>query len=576
MFMKPYSFFCALGLTALLAACHDQMEYGEYDDSQDWEYISSHWAKVGGFMTYVYRDLDYDFGQKLGGALLASATDESVYSHSGNAVETFYNGTWSASNTNSSVWGSAWEGISYCNLVLDEFTGLTFEDWELDKNYAVQMKRYNNYQYECRWARALYYFELASRYGDVPLKTSHISADEANALPRTPAAEVFDFIVSECDAIKDSIQHDYASVGISNNENGRADHLAVLALKARAALYHASPLFNKENDKSLWEQAVLACKELVDTAEAYGKGLNKSYDALFASDNYTKCTDEILFGYRQAVSNSFEKYNFPIGLENAGGGNCPTQNLVDAYEMKATGLPISDPASGYDPNDPYAGRDSRLAATVAVNGETWPAGNTLETFYGGANAQPISYATPTGYYLKKYCSPSVVISTKNSKPAAHCWVVFRMGEAYLNLAEAILNYTGSGYQTATINGKTTQTAAYYINKVRARVGLPKLPEGLDADSFTERYRNERFVELAFEGHRFFDLRRWLVAGQAKYTTIRTLDLERVISSTDTTLRFNIVEDATTRANWSDKMYLFPIPQSEMLKTSGNWEQNPGW
>lgn len=577
--MKSNRILIGLAAAALLASsCKDQMAYGEYDDAIDHEYISNKWDKVGGFLIHVYRNLDYDFGQKMGGAMLSSACDESVYSHQGNQVETFYNGTWSPSNTNSSVWNAAWQGISYANLYLDEFNNLKFESWALDEKYAANMNRYNNHQYEARWGRAMLYFELVKRYGALPLKRHNLSSVEANALPRLPADSIFAFIDSECEAIKDTIIKDYSKADFpADTEDGRANSLAVLALRARAALYHASPLFNPAGDKDRWGKAILACKEALDASLKQGKQLYEAYDTIFNSQtNYSVANKEIIFAYRAGNLNSYEKYNFPIGMANAGGGNCPTQNLVDAYEMVATGLPITDPASGYDPANPYAGRDPRMASTVAVNGETWPATNgvTLQTYKGGANGLPTSYATPTGYYLKKYCQSTINITTSKGFQAPHNWVMFRMGELYLNLAEAIINYVGDGYTGATVDGVTVESAASYINAVRNRAGMPNIQEGLSADEFMQRYRNERFVELAFEGHRFFDLRRWKVAGDAQYTTIKSMDM--TVDASGKVTEYNVVSDNTTRANWNDKMYFFPIPQGEMLKTTGGWEQNPGW
>ena len=487
---------------------------------------------------------NYDY-HKYDGATLASATDESVYSHDGASIESFYNGAWSPSNANSSLWTTCYHGIAYCNLFLDEFTGLKFEDYVLDKNYMAEMYQYNNYQWEARWARAYFYFLLVRQYGGVPLITTNMSADEASRQPRATADDVFKFIDDECVAIKDSITKDYGDLGdlaMTPANNGRANNLAVLALKARAALYYASPLFNPSNDNERWHQAALANKAVIDECKSRGMKLSADYASLFQKDNWTN-TEECIFVRRISSStNTFEKYNFPIGLENAGGGNCPTQNLVEAYE---TG-------------------DIRLTATVAMNGEQWP-NETLETFVGGANGMPIAYATPTGYYLKKYVNKSLTIGAKNATTERHHWVIFRLAEFYLNYAEAMLNYVGTG--TATDLGMTATQA---INTVRKRAGLSDLT---DAQTTLDACEKERFVELAFEGHRFYDLRRWKKAGEAKYRTIKTMYITK---NDDGSFKEEVKTDATTRAYWDDKMYLFPIAQSEILKSGGVLTQNPGW
>ena len=560
-----------IGAFALMAltSCEDKMDYHEYKvDGAD--YIKEMFSRVGGITTTIYQSLDSDFGN-YSGAMLSSATDESAYSHPGNQIEDFYNGAWSPTNAKGSIWTSCYQGISYCNLLLDEFQGLTFDDYRLDVDYQKEMYQYQNYQWEARWARAYFYFLLVRQYGGVPLKVNHLEASEANNLPRSSAEEVFKFIDDECAAIVDTIIEDYNNLGnmaMSMTESGRANNLAVLALRARAALYHASPLFNPNNDKELWHQAALRCQECISACKSRGMNLVSDYMSLFQSDNY-KDTKEIIFARRQnstSTSNNFEKYNFPIGMENAGGGNCPTQNLVDAFEM-TNGMAIDEPGSGYDPQNPYANRDKRLSWIVAVNGEQWPNANPnpLEIYNGGANGAPITYASTTGYYLKKYCNPATVIGATGANAFYHNWVIFRLGEMYLDYAEAILNYTGSGYETTS---DLNMTAAQAINFVRKRAGQPDIATGLSFDQFTKRYENERFVELAFEGHRFFDVRRWKKAPDY-FKTIRKMN---IVKQGETIV---YTPGPLETRQWDDKMYFFPIPQSEIQK-AGNLEQNSGW
>lgn len=554
-----------------LASCGDKMDYKEYSVFDE-DYVKTTFARSAGLVTSVYNDLDYDFGN-YSGALLASATDESVYSHSGNAIEKFYDGGWSASNNNdASLWTKCWRGISYANLFLTEFKDQTFEDYLTDLDYKAELHQYQNLQFEARFLRAYYYFLLVRSFGGVPLITTTMDAMEINSQPRATSDEVFQFINSECKAIQDTIVKDYSDLGAmqlkSKNETGRVNNLCVLALKARASLYYASPLFNPNNDKERWHQAALDNLELINTCRARGMKLSADYGALFQKDNWQNSEECILVRRIVSASNTFEKYNFPIGLENAGGGNCPTQNLVDAYEM-TNGKAITDADSGYDPQNPYANRDARLAMTVAVNGEQWP-NETLETFIGGANALPITYATPTGYYLKKYVNKSLTIGALNATTERHHWVIFRLAEFYLNYAEAMLNYTGSGYETSS---GLSMTAAAAVNVVRARAKQPNMATGLDANQFKERLQNERFVELAFEGHRFYDLRRWKVAGEQKYRTIKSM---RITKNADGTFTFTPQSDTSTRSYWDDKMYLFPLAQSEILKSGGALTQNPGW
>lgn len=555
----------------LLASCGDKMDYKEYS-VYDEDFVKTTFGRSAGLVTSVYNDLDYDFGN-YSGAMLSSATDESVYSHSGNAIEKFYDGGWSATNNNdASLWTKCWRGISYANLFLDKFKDETFNEYLTDLDYKAEIHQYQNLQFEARFLRAYYYFLLVRSFGGVPMITTVMDANEANTQPRVSSDDIFKYIMDECVAIQDTIVKDYSNLGNlqlqSKNETGRANNLAVLALKARAALYYASPLFNPNNDKERWHQAAIANKELIDECKSRGMKLTSDYSSLFQKDNWQN-SEECIFVRRIVSStNTFEKYNFPIGLENAGGGNCPTQNLVDAYEM-TNGKAIDEAGSGYDPQNPYANRDARLAMTVAVNGEQWP-NDILETFMGGANGQPLAYATPTGYYLKKYVNKSLTIGALNPTTERHHWITFRLAEFYLNYAEAMLNYTGSGYETST---GLNMTAAAAINVVRTRAKQPNIASGLDAAKFAERLENERFVELAFEGHRFYDLRRWKKAGEAKYRTIKSMQITK---NADGTFTYTPKSDSSIRSYWDDKMFLFPISQSEILKSGGALTQNPGW
>lgn len=572
--MKINKLFIGALTMLALASCDEKMEYHEYN-IYDKDYITKNFANVGGFMTDIYNTVDYDFGNYSSGAMQASATDESMYSKLGNAIEDFYNGGWSPSNAKGSIWNNMYSGIRVCNHVLEQMQGLTFDELILNKDYSQQMHRYQNYQYEARFMRAYFYFALVRQYGGVPLVTSEITAQEANSVSRNTTDEVFEYIISECADIQNKIVADYSNLGdysTGTEETGRADRLAVLALKARAALYWASPLFNPQNDKERYHNAAKYTKELLDAAEARGKGLTANYADLWSASSFNTPTimKEILFGrryYKNASGdNLVETNNYPVGIEGGNGGNCPTQNLVDAYDMKTTGLSINDAGSGYDAANPYANRDPRLAATVAVNGDQWPtyAGAALlETFQGGINGEPLTGATPTGYYLKKLCNGAISLAS-NSKltESRHTWLTFRMGEFYLNYAEAVFKYLGSADATSSEFPMSAREAA---NKTRERAGMPGLSTSGD---FWTRLCNERFVELAFEGHRFWDVRRWKEAD--KY--FKNIVEMKLTKNADGTINYR---RQTVSRQWSEKMYFFPIPQSELLKNP-NLTQNPGW
>ncbi len=575
----------ALGVA--FTSCKDDMDYNEYV-VVDKDYVEQTFGNVGGFMTQLYKAVEYDFGNFNGGAMSASATDEAEFSQLSNTITDFYNGAWSPTNAHQTTWNNMFSAIQQANHYIDFWQGLEFSDYELNADYAGQMNRYRNYYYEARFLRAYYYFILNRQYGGVPLLKEGMSASEINSLERNTSDEVFEYIFKELDEIKDKIIVDYGKLGefaLGSTENGRANKLSVLALRARATLYWASPLFNPSGDKKRYEEAAKCYSDLFTqmttayNAEDPQKGGNgyrfrlvSKYEDLWASDSYSKAAtyNTIFYGYRYGNitggDNYVETHNYPVGINGGSGGNCPTQNLVDAYEMQKTGKPITDPKSGHDPKNPYAGRDPRLASTVAVNGDVWPTYQkvALETFQGGVNAQPLANATTTGYYLKKLCNGAINLSSNSTyKVSYHTFLNFRLGGALLDYAEAVYQATGNADDQI---GSYKLTAREAVNMVRTRVKMPKITES--GAEFWAKLQNERFVELAFEGHRFWDVRRWK-EGSKYFTSITRMIIKK---NEDGTFTYT---PQTVNRQWNERNNFFPIPQTEIMKNP-NLKQNEGW
>ncbi|WP_320052273.1 RagB/SusD family nutrient uptake outer membrane protein [uncultured Acetobacteroides sp.] len=544
-----------------LAACSD-LDYDEHV-SADKNDVFTSFDKTRGFVTDIYGQLGgfvtFDNG------MLASATDEAVFSKPSSRVHDFYNGSWSAIRTMTN-WSNYYKAIRSVNTFLIESKGQTFSQFANNKDYKEQMDRFNNYQWEVRFLRAYFYFELVKTYGDVPFVGDKVlSAEEANTITRTPAKEIFDYINKECTEIIPNLPPTY--VGSVYKEIGRVTRAAAMALKARAALYAASPLFNKDNNKELWKAAALASKELLDFASSNGIKLG-AYEKNWGVDNYKNA--EVIFARGTGDSNWMEYANFPVGVEGGGGGNCPSQTLVDAYQMKTTGKYWDEAGSGYDPASPWVGRDPRFYLTVAKNGDTkWPTYNTkpLETFEGGVNGAPLAGATPTGYYLKKWIEVSVDLRPGKETSKRHSWVIFRLGEFYLNYAEAVYRYLGSPDATS---AEFPMSAIAAVNVIRSRTGvaMPALPAGMDNATFEKSYMNERFVELAFEDHRFYDVRRWK-KGPEFFTKVGVLHLKKDAQGS------LVYERGYQSRIWEDKMYFAPIPYAEIV-INPNLKQNTGW
>ena len=542
--------------TVALVGCTDKMDYHEYTNYGK-EYVFSDFGRTAAFVNNIYSYLDYDL---LGTTSLASACDEAEMALNYSNVLDYTNGNWTALNPKSQ-W-NYYTPIRAANYFLENGLNLEFSDLILNQDYEAQMKRYGRYQYEVRLLRAYYYFLLVRAYGDVPFTTKVLTEAEANSLERTPASQVFDFIISECDAVAPQLPVDYSkqdndAAGGTNPEAGRVTRGAALALKARASLYCASKLFNDSENRDLYKRAATASLDVINYCGENNITLGK-YTDLWGADNWK--ASEMIFVRRVGDTDDPERTNFPIGMENAKSGNCPTQTLVDAYEMKNGGEP--------NQKDPYTGRDPRFAMTIAVNGDKWPNTNPnpLEIYTGGRDAAPVPYATPTGYYVKKYVDGATDISASTSSGGKrHSWITFRLGEFLLNYAEATFKYFGSADIK---DAELTMTAREAVNKVRKRTGvdMPDFPEGMSSSDFWSRYKNERMVELAFEGHRFWDVRRWKEGG---FTSIGRM---LITKNSDDSFTYTRSIKALV---WDDKMYFYPIPDSEIRKNP-NLKQNPGW
>jgi hypothetical protein len=291
--------------------------------------------------------------------------------------------------------------------------------------------------------------------------------------------------------------------------------------------------------------------------------LDGSYENLFGSGNTS--SPEVIFYKRYGAINWPEKDNFPILFQNSDGKSLtPTQNFVDAFEVlikddngQLTGTRPFDWHNPADAAAPYASRDPRLAEEVIYNGMEF-SGNTIGTYTGGNSGLPKLNATKTGYYLKKWINPT--IDLVNGTTANHGWIYFRYAEILLNYAESMFHAYGAesdpeGYGL---------TALEAINQVRNRSGMPALAASqLDETAIA----HERRVEMGFEGQRLWDLRRWK-AGSVLNQPVNRM----VITKSGTELSYAVQK--LENRKFSDKMYWFPIPQSEINKTG--WDQNEGW
>lgn len=548
----------AISIAFTLGSCNGFLDREE-DSFIDKTATFDSYNRTKQYLTYAYTLLPDGLNRFSREAMLASATDDAEFAIESAEIQQFNNGSWNALNNPDDVWNRYFSGISKCCTLLENTNHVNLDISRLDPDkqveYANSLKDIRMWRAEARFLRAYFHFELLKRYGPIPIVTSTLSINgNYENTPRPTMKEVVDFIAKECDIAADTLElTPWRNV---NDAFGRATKGAALALKSRLLLYAASPLYvdfgdtnetNKPTDVALWKSAADAAKAVIDLNQYE---LASSYADLFKNDFQNK---EYIFVRRYAANSDFEKSNFPVSFGGKGGTN-PSQNLVDDYEMlDGTPFDWNDPAKAAQP---FENRDARLGATILMNMAPFK-GKKVATYPEGADASPNPNATKTGYYLRKFLNEDVNIQTGGSS-SGHVVPLFRLAEIYLNYAEALNECD-----------PTNPDIALYLNKVRNRASLPNV-SALSQEQMRAVIQHERRVELAFEEHRSWDVRRWKIASSTLGAPLMGVQIERKPLGGYTYMPVKVEQRV-----FQPKMYWYPIPQSEVLKLK-QWKQNNGW
>ena len=548
----------AISIAFTLSSCNGFLDREE-DSFIDKTATFDSYNRTKQYLTYAYTLLPDGLNRFSREAMLASATDDAEFAIESAEIQQLNNGSWNALNNPDDVWNRYFSGISKCCTLLENTNHVNLDISRLDPDkqveYANSLKDIRMWRAEARFLRAYFHFELLKRYGPIPIVTSTLSINgNYENTPRPTMKEVVDFIAKECDIAADTLElTPWRNV---NDAFGRATKGAALALKSRLLLYAASPLYvdfgdtneaNKPTDVALWKSAADAAKAIIDLNQYE---LASSYADLFKNDFQNK---EYIFVRRYAANSDFEKSNFPVSFGGKGGTN-PSQNLVDDYEMlDGTPFDWNDPAKAAQP---FENRDARLGATILMNMAPFK-GKKVATYPEGADATPNPNATKTGYYLRKFLNEDVNIQTGGSS-SGHVVPLFRLAEIYLNYAEALNECD-----------PTNPDIALYLNKVRNRASLPNV-SALSQEQMRAVIQHERRVELAFEEHRSWDVRRWKIASSTLGAPLMGVQIERKPLGGYTYMPVKVEQRV-----FQPKMYWYPIPQSEVLKLK-QWKQNNGW
>lgn len=555
--------YCLLAASLIFTGCN----FLDFDESQGKteEEAYSYFENIQALGNAAYRSLPVDFGAIGGAALRESATDNAVYTWDNNAVYDIYTNAWSPINLVDDQWGNFYSVIYDINSFLENYSEEKLERFKWDSNYEDNLKKARMSLKEVKVLRALYYFELVKRYGDIPLITNTMTLEQVNNVEKTKADAVLQFVADECNAVANDLPVDHNKDFYG--ETGRVTKGAALAIRARALLYAASPLFiGDKNPDEAWSNAAKAAYDVI--AMNHYSLPTWDNDPLYDPNlgNAVLKSPQLIFETRQGASSKFEQQNLPIGFANGTNtGNTPTQNLVDAYEMSdGTSFSWDNPdnvANIYFDSEGKKTRDPRLYLAILCNGMTFM-GQTIETYEGGRYGSPILGTTKTGYYLKKMMNETVSLDPNNPSEKEHHFPLYRYAEVLLNYAEAMNEWKDPEYK----DDKCPLSALEAINQVRDAAYMKHI-ETMPKEQFREKVRNERRVELAFEDHRFWDIRRWKIGNVVE--NIYGVNIRKNGKS------YIYTKKQIQSRTWDDKMYLYPIPAKETY-LNDNLIQNPGW
>lgn len=462
---------------------------------------------------------------------------------------------------NLNYWNQAYQYLRRINFFLEQMDNVTVT--LNDKDQLIS---------EARFLRAFIYFYLIERYGECPLVTKSYELGSEETFTSSSFEEVEAFIESEINAIMPSLPDYY---GTSDSNFGHPTKAVCQALLSRMYLYAASPLFNPSNDKSRWNKAYDASKKFIETFTQYS--LYPDYEKLFNQASGT-ANSEIIYA-RNFTSTS--SHQFPIntigrrygGYGGWWGSEGVSKELLDDYDMINgepafiwnNGVKTINPDSGYDPQHPYDNRDPRMEMCILHDGSKFH-GITYEMWvssdgesWGYDNYHQSSDNPVCNQQVRKFMPPDDVPINWQEKYVMP-WIHFRLAEIYLNFAEAAFEL-----------GKEDECREY-VNKIRARVGMPGLPASVTGENLRARLYNERHIELVFEEHRYFDLRRWKIASEVLNRPGHGIKITLDKATGVKTYEDELLLDR----KFYDTMYFLPIATEEILRNNGALQQTSTW
>lgn len=526
-------------LAGVVVSCRklDQPITSEFTETAYWRNAQDALDALTACYEHLAKD-DYFFGDE-------ALSDNAYMSGDGMmAVARIANGSYDASNARDrDTWGYYFTTIRRCNIVVENIDRVPAMDATLKKRIVA----------EARFIRAYAYFQLTAWYGDVPFTTKVLSIDESRAISRTDKNTVQQFVLQELAEIQPDLP---VNTQIAEKDRGRVSRGAAIALSARVHLF-----------RSEWAAVVTDCEKLIGKTDNGAYQLFAGYSSQFTVAN--EYNPEVILDLQYGGGRTYDKQRqfLPQTVAALRSVLVPTQDLVDDYVM-LNGKGIREAGSGYNENNPYTGRDPRFEATILHHGskivDFSGVEQTILTQPGSVpatNTVDDQGASPTGYYFYKYYDRTATVYQSGLN-----LVLIRYADVLLMYAEAKME---QGQLTAGVWDQT-------IRALRTRAGFTDGAALTFDGSWSQAeqrtiIRRERRSELAFEGQRIFDIRRWKIADQVLSRPVRGIKVTSGSFNKDPQ-GYIIVEN---RVFVNPKHYLWPVPTFERDQNK-NLSQNQGW
>ena len=577
-----------LGILGMTVSCSDFLD-PELDGSLTEDQVFENAAYFNGVLNTVYSNVPTQYDKKLDGA-----TDNAVINITGNNYFRLANQNLSPNFNPTDNWTSGFLQIRRINqfleyMVLDHdnphfLTPVRFRPLRTAGDSIDNINTFYRMLGEAYFLRAFFQFELLRAFGGegvngqmlgFPIVTRVLKVDEDLNLARNTYMESVRQILNDCDSAATYLPLEYKGTNavLGQTMNGRANGIAALALKARTLLYAASPAYNQAGDIQLWEEAAIAAG---DAIRAIGGLQNlapyENYYFTQLNNQAFQIRDIFFRGNVQGGNRAYESRNYPPGMFGSGEVN-PSQNYVNAFPDK-DGYPISE-STLYNADNPYAERDPRLDLYVAVNESRLGPGNyyTVQSYEGGRDApNPSRKNSRTGYYLKKLLRPGTVqLITTDLRSTSRAAIHLGAPELYLNYAEAAFEAWGPTGDPHAYGYTAQAVLARVLQRYGAGNGYLNTVAVNDNEKFRTLVRNERRLELSFEGHYFWDVRRWSPGNDvsALNTQVHGVRITR-----DGSGEYQYDLNVPLERREFSTQYM-PISYQELYKAS-NLVQNKGW